>query len=131
MSKGGATRCAGLQEGAAVDSEIRCHVRLLRIFLGRLRRLGFGARRAVNGFTDALIGAAAADVAAHGRIDISVGGIRFLGEQGDGGHDLPGLAVAALGNIFFDPGLLDGVAAVGGKAFDGGDFLSGDGRDGR
>jgi hypothetical protein len=83
----------------------------------------------MNGFADALVRAAAADVAAHGVVDIGVGGLGFFGKQGYGGHDLPGLAVAALGNVFFHPGLLDGMAAIGGETFDGGDFFARDAGD--
>ena len=80
----------------------------------------------MNGFADALVRTAAADVAAHGVVDVGVGGLGFLRKQRDRRHDLSGLAVAALRNVFFHPGLLDGVAAIGGEAFDGGDFFAGD-----
>ena len=63
----------------------------------------------MDGLADALVGAAAADVAAHGVVDVGVGGFRFLREQRDRGHDLAGLAVAALRNVFLDPGLLHGM----------------------
>jgi hypothetical protein len=98
----------------------------------RARTSGFFDGRtggAVDGFADALIGAAAADIAAHEVVDIGVGGFWFLGEQRDCGHDLAGLAIAALRDVFCDPGLLDGVGAVGGEAFDGGDFFAADGGD--
>src|SRR5689334_8129936 len=85
----------------------------------------------MNGFTNALIRATAANVAGHEVVDIGISGIGFLGQQSDCGHDLSGLAVAALRNVFSDPGLLDGMeTAVVGEAFDGGDFLSGNGGDG-
>src|SRR3954447_5039306 len=84
----------------------------------------------MDGAADGLISTAAADVVAHGFVDISVGGVRGLGEEGSGGHDLAGLAVAALRDVLRDPGLLEGVAAIGREAFDGGDGLSGDGGDG-
>src|SRR2546423_13407963 len=73
---------------------------------------GWRAGRAMNGFADALVGSAAADIAAHEIVEIGVAGVGFLGKQGYRGHDLPGLAVAALGNVFFDPGLLHRMAAV-------------------
>src|SRR5881275_1621517 len=63
---------------------------------------------AVNGFADALVSAAAADVAAHGIIDVGVGGVGLLREQGHCGHDLSGLAVAALRNVFLHPCFLHG-----------------------
>ena len=95
-----------------------------------LSLLSLHVRGAVNCFADALIGAAAANVAAHGVVNIGVGGFWFLGEQGDCGHDLAGLAVTALGNIFFNPGFLDGVRTIGGEAFNGKDFLATDAGDG-
>src|SRR5215469_2366763 len=65
------------------------------VLLSRLgvARLDFGG--AVNGFADALVSAAAADVAAHAVVDVGIGGIRFLSEQGSGRHDLAALAIAA------------------------------------
>src|SRR5579859_1659528 len=96
---------------------------------------GFGfaggrGRGAMDGFANALIGAATADVAAHEIVDIGIAGIGLFFEQGHRGHDLSGLAIAALRNVFGDPSLLDAMQAVGGQALDGGDFLSGDGGDG-
>jgi len=38
--------------------------------------------------------------------DIGIGGRRYLREQRSGGHDLAGLAVAALYNLEIEPGLL-------------------------
>jgi hypothetical protein len=35
-------------------------------------------RGSMNGFTDFLVGTAAADIAAHGFIDVRIGGIRLL-----------------------------------------------------
>src|SRR5262245_9498992 len=87
-------------------------------------------RGTMDGLTNALIGAAAADVAAHSIVDISVGGVGLLVEQRHGGHNLARLAVSALRNVFFHPSLLDRMAAIGREAFDGGDFLSGDAGDG-
>src|SRR5580692_558438 len=75
-----------------------------------------------------LIRSAAADIEFHDFIDIGVGGSGVLREQRCGAHDLAGLAVAALRNVLLDPGLLDGMIAVGGKAFDGDDALACDGR---
>src|SRR5882724_7094433 len=94
--------------------------------LGLARLHGGGA---MNGFANALVRAAAADVAAHGIVDVGVGGVGLFREQGDGGHDLPGLAVAALRNVFFHPGFLNGVATIGRETFDGGDFFARDAGD--
>src|SRR5438552_9619495 len=102
---------------------------MLCYYARKQRKPGLGLARlhgsgAMNRFTDALIRAATADVAAHGIVDVGVGGVGFLRKQRDGGHDLSGLAVAALRNVFFHPGFLDGMAAVHGKALDRGDFRS-------
>ena len=49
-------------------------------------------------------------------------GLRVRRQQRDGGHDLAGLAEAALGDVLVDPGLLHGVEGVAvGQPFDGGD----------
>lgn len=55
---------------------------------------------------DARVGAAAADVAAHGLVDLLQAGLRRALEQTHRRHDLPGLAVSALGDVVLDPGLL-------------------------
>ena len=83
----------------------------------------------MDGFANALVGAAAADVAAHEVVDVGIGGIGFFCEQRDGRHDLSRLAVAALRDVFGNPGLLDGMQAFGGNSFNCGDFLSGDAAD--
>ena len=57
----------------------------------------------LDGRADALIGAAAADVAGHRRVDLGVGRMRLLGEERRRLHDLPDLAVAALGDVGRDP----------------------------
>lgn len=75
----------------------------------------------MNGLADAYIGSTAAKVAVHGGVDFEVGGLGVFGEERGGGHDLPGLTVAALGNIHFHPSFLQGMRGVCGKAFDGGD----------
>src|SRR6266566_9787810 len=74
-------------------------------------------RGPVNGRPNALIGAAAANVR-HRLIDVSIGGVRLLGEQRGRGHDLSRLAVTALRHVFRDPRPLHGVGAVLGQSFD-------------
>src|SRR6516162_7315266 len=64
------------------------------------------ARGALDGFAYADIGAAAANIARHRRIDIAIVGMWILGEQGRRRHDLPRLAVAALNHFVVQPGLL-------------------------
>src|ERR1700733_1257124 len=85
---------------------------------------GFGAGL-LNGRNNIVVGAAAADVAAHGGADGVVVGGDGLVEERRGGHDLAGGAVAALESIVLEEGLLDGVElAVLREAFDGGDFAA-------
>src|SRR5262249_42491756 len=68
------------------------------------------SRRAVDRGADALIGAATADIAGHGGVDIGVARLGCLDEQGRGRHDLAGLAIAALHHIEIHPGLLQRLA---------------------
>ena len=95
---------------------------------GRGLSRGFGARwRAgghVHGRADALVRAAAADVG-HRLVDVRVGRIRVLREQRRGGHDLPGLAVAALRDVEREPRLLHRVRTGRRQAFDGDDPVGG------
>jgi len=53
---------------------------------------------------DARIGAAAAQVRQGG--EVALARLGLTGQQVDRSHDLAGLAIAALGNVFVDPGLL-------------------------
>src|ERR1700738_5122592 len=85
---------------------------------------GLHLRCLLDGLADTRIGAAATNVPRHRLVDIGVGGRRYLGEQGRGGHDLAGLTVAALYDLEVEPGLLDLLAGRGGA-----DGL--DGSDGR
>src|SRR5713101_1351807 len=78
----------------------------------------------VDRAANALVGAAAADVARHAIVYIPVGGIRVFAEQQGGGHDLARLAIAALGHVLADPGLLQRAANVGRKTLDGDDLFS-------
>src|SRR5271165_2398866 len=68
------------------------------------------------------VGAAAADISRHGRIDIGIFRVRGAVEQGGCRHDLSGLAVAALDDLQVQPRLLYfGTGRGGAYAFDGGD----------
>jgi hypothetical protein len=84
-----------------------------------------------NRFFDAGIGAAAANITHHGSVDFFVAGMRIGFEQRGGRHNLPGLAVATLRHINFEPGFLQGVIAVFRKPFDGGNGAVAYGRDGQ
>src|SRR5260221_788219 len=78
----------------------------------------------MNGPSNARVGTAAADVAGHGFVNISVGGLGIFFQQDGCTHDLSGLAVAALRNVDFDSGALHRVGVVGGEAFNGCDLLA-------
>ena len=75
---------------------------------------------------DALIGAAAANMAAESFINVRVGGRGISCEERGGGHDHADLAVATLRDLVREPRLLHGMLAVGRKSFDGGDAASND-----
>src|SRR5215813_6943440 len=64
-------------------------------------------RGLLDRFTNAHIGAAATDIAGHRRVDVGIAGMRVAREQRRSGHDLAGLAVAALHDLAIEPGLLD------------------------
>src|SRR5216110_1296444 len=83
--KRGATRCALLQKITAVYNGNSCHgtpQSSLReknsTELHRGMSFTRHGRGTMNSFTDALISAAAADVAAHGIVDVGVSGVGFL-----------------------------------------------------
>lgn len=63
--------------------------------------------RLFDGGADTLIGAAAANVTGHRRIDIGIARVRIVGEQRGRRHDLARLAIAALNDFEVEPGLLD------------------------
>src|SRR5207247_8881066 len=66
----------------------------------------FASHRVLDGRADACIGATAANVARHRLVDIAVGGRGVLHQQRGSGHDLAGLAVAALHDLEVEPRLL-------------------------
>src|SRR5580658_5951112 len=75
-------------------------------------------RGAMNGTAQRFIRTAAADIG-NTRVDVGVGRLgKGLQECGHG-HDLPGLAVAALWNALFDPRALYRMVVVRGEALDG------------
>ena len=65
-----------------------------------------------HGGGDALVAAAAADIAGHGAGDFLIRRMRRLLQQRGGLHDLSGLAIAALRHVQFAPGLLHRMVAV-------------------
>src|SRR5262245_55566492 len=67
---------------------------------------------------DSQAGTAAAEIAAHRVVNIDVGRVRFLLQQAGGGHHLSRLTVAALRDLYLQPGLLHGVAQITREPFD-------------
>ena len=83
----------------------------------------------MNGFANSLVCSATADIPSHEVVNVGVRRIGFLCQQRYSGHDLPGLAVTALGYVFFHPGYLNRVRGIGGKALNRRDVLSGNAGD--
>src|SRR6267154_318714 len=91
-----------------------------------------GVRRMLDSLADSHISPAATDVPRHGGVDVAVGRVGLGREQRRRGHDLAGLAIAALRDLQVDPGLLD--LPAGGRGADGldrGDALARRGSDRR
>src|SRR5688572_5769830 len=82
------------------------------------RRRGRRGRCLVNGFANALVGRAPAEVAVHRRRDLRVGRRGILRQERGGAHDLTRLAVAALRNVDLVPRALHRMRAVGGEPLD-------------
>src|SRR4051794_26831884 len=76
----------------------------------------------MNGVLDALIAAAAADVAGHRVPDLVMRRLRILRQERSCLHDLPGLAEAALRHVDLAPRLLHGMIAGRMQALDGRDL---------
>src|SRR3954471_3285464 len=75
--------------------------------------------RALDGGDDAVVGAAAADVAVHVLDDLLARRVLVSAKQLGRLHDLAGLAVAALRHLLGDPGFLQWMRAIGRQALDG------------
>src|SRR3989442_13531556 len=89
-------------------------------------------RRVLDSLADSHISTAAADVPRHRGVDVAIGRVGVGCEQRRRGHDLAGLAIAALRHLERDPGLLDLLAGRSGTdGLDRGDALAGRGRDRR
>ena len=76
-------------------------------------------RRETNGAADAHVGTAAAQV--RDGVDVFRCRVGRALEKGDRGQDLARLAVTALRDVLFQPGLLDRMQAGGAEPFDGRD----------
>src|SRR5207247_6197037 len=86
----------------------------------------------LDSLADSHIRTAAADVPRHRGVDVAIGRVGLGGEQRRRGHDLAGLAIAALRHLQLDPGLLNLSAGGGGTdGLDRSDALAGRGRDRR
>src|SRR5262245_3871378 len=83
--------------------------------VGPLRPLE--CRRQMDRLSHTRIGTAATDIR-NADIDVGIGRIGLLSQQGGGGHDLARLAVAALGYLFPEPGLLHRMLSVGSETLD-------------
>ena len=77
---------------------------------------------------NAWVRSASADVG-HRCVDLIVRWIWSLPQERHRRHDLPGLAIAALGNVEVLPCELDGMPPIGGQTFDGRDFRANGGPD--
>src|SRR5205823_614772 len=64
-------------------------------------------RRALDPLADSHISAASTNVPRHGGVDIAIGRVGLGSEQRRCGHDLAGLAIAALRYFQLDPGFLN------------------------
>src|SRR2546421_5173959 len=95
--------------------------------LRRPSRIGGHLCGAMDCGADALIRAAAADVAGHRGIDVGIARLRRGREQRHGRHDLARLAIAALHDLEVEPRLLHRFALRRlANGFDGGDGLVAD-----
>src|SRR5512145_307938 len=77
-----------------------------------LRSMSGLLRRALDRGDDAVVGAAAADVAVHMTDDLGACGFGLRLEELGGLHDLPRLAVAALRHFLGDPRFLQGMRGI-------------------
>src|SRR5882672_5316736 len=73
----------------------------------------------MNGLSNARVGSATADVAAHRFVNIFIRGFVNLRQQHGCAHDLPGLAVPALRHVQLDPRLLQRMRQIAGQPLDG------------
>jgi hypothetical protein len=76
----------------------------------------------MNRAANSRVGTAAEDISGHRGIDVGVVRAGIALEKRDRGHDLSGLAIAALRNVDLQPGFLHRVAAIVGQPFNGGPF---------
>lgn len=65
-----------------------------------------------DGGMDAGVGTTAADITVHSSGYVFIAGPGIVAEEGGSAHDLPSLAVPALGHVVFEPSLLHGVVTL-------------------
>src|ERR1700730_2502121 len=86
----------------------------------------------LDGLADPYVGSAAADVAGHRLVDITVLRDRVACQECRCAHDLTGLAIATLHDLKIEPGLLNSCASRSpADRFNGGDFAIADAVDSR
>src|SRR5471030_388339 len=73
----------------------------------------------MNGLSNARVGSASADRIGHRPVDVVIGSDRLPRQQSAGCHQHPWLTVAALRDVYFEPGPLAGMGSVSREAFDG------------
>src|SRR3954468_14400022 len=72
----------------------------------------------LHGAANAVVGGAAAEIAAHRYVDVRIGRFAISGQEADRRHDLPGLAIAALRHVELDPGVLNRLCDFAADALD-------------
>jgi hypothetical protein len=82
-----------------------------------------------NGAADPRVAAAPAQIG-DSRVDVRIAGARVLLQQASHGHDHPRLAVAALGDLLCDPGILERMGGFPRESLDGGNPADRGGRSG-
>jgi hypothetical protein len=70
-----------------------------------------------DGFSDAGIGTASADITLHSCVDVGIGRMRIGFKQCHGRHDLTTLAVPTLGYLFGNPRFLHWMRIIDGNSF--------------
>src|SRR5712692_5267953 len=78
-------------------------------------RMSHLLRGAMDRTPDPHVGAAAAEIAAHGLVDLRVGRLLCFQQEAGGRHDLSRLTVAALRDVLGHPRFLQRMRAVGRK----------------
>src|SRR5438105_11993024 len=114
------------------ESRIRTSLIRSRIMSGPLLLARHTMRSVLDSLADAHVRTAATDVSRHRGVDVGIRRLGMRGKQCRGGHDLAGLAIAALRYLQLDPCLLNLLAGSrGANGLDRRNALAGHGRDRR